>query len=179
MYDSLAIAAELQGICHETSTILANIECMLPVMGRIRIAVRNNHLDNTDTVEKSALPVLVHVVGADIGDDDTLTVVEADVHLVVGPRQLVAADLEGNTLRLGDIDRLQAVVNISIADELREIVVLLERDGSPLAVDSAHVNTEHLLALGVGDNGEIQRVGILVVELGGPVVDQTLLQTAI
>jgi hypothetical protein len=33
-------------------------------------------------------------VGADIGDDDTLAVVEANVHLEVGPGELVATDLE-------------------------------------------------------------------------------------
>lgn len=176
---TLAVTTQLQGVGHETGTVLADIESVLLVVRLLGAAVGDDHLDDGDTVEQSALAVLVHVVGANIGDDDTLAVVEADVHLVVGPRQLVAADLEGNTLRLGDVDRLEAVVDISIANELGEVVVLLERNGNALAIYRANVNAKDLLGLGVGDHGEIQRMGVLVVKLRGTVVSQTLLETAL
>lgn len=118
-------------------------------------------------------------MGADVGDDDTLAVVEADVHLVVGPRQLVAADLEGDTLGLGDVDGLEAVVVVLVADKLGEEVVLLQRGSSALAVDKADIDTQNLFLLGIGHHAEVQWVSVLVVELGVAVVDETLLETAV
>jgi hypothetical protein len=40
------------------------------------------------------------------GKDNTFTVVEANVHLEVGPGELIAADLERDTLGLGEISVL-------------------------------------------------------------------------
>jgi hypothetical protein len=101
------------------------------------------------------------------------------VHLVVSPLQLVAADLEGNTLGLGDINGLQAVVDVSVADEIGQVVVLLERHSSALTVDVANIDAKNLLGLGIGDHAEVKRVGVLVVELGVTVVGETLLETTL
>lgn len=176
---TLAITTQLEGVGHETSTVLTNIEGVLLVVGALGAAVGDNHFDDTDTVEKSTLAVLVHVVGADVGDDDTLAVVEANVHLEVGPRQLIAADLEGDTLRLGDVDRLEAIVVVLVANEFRKVVVLLEGNSSALAIYQTNINAEDLLSLGISHDSEVERVGVLVVKLGGTVISETLLQTAL
>lgn len=176
---TLAITTQLQGVGHETGTILTNVEGVLLVVRLLGAAVGDNHLNNGDTVEQSALAVLVHVVGANIRDDNTFTVVEANVHLVVGPRQLVATDLEGDTLGLSDVNGLEALVVVLIANKVGKEVVLLQRGSSALAVDEANVNTQNLLLLGIGNNAEIQRVSVLVVELRVTVVNQTLLETAV
>lgn len=176
---TLAVTAQLERVGHQAGAILADVESVLLVVRLLGAAVGNDHLDDGDTVEQGALAVFVHVVGADVGDDNTLAIVEADVHLVVGPEELVAADLEGHTLGLGDVDGLQAVVVVLVTNEFREVVVLFERHGSALAIHVADINAEDFFGLGVGHDGKVQGMGVLVVKLGGPVVSETLLKTAL
>lgn len=106
MDDALAVTSKLQRVGHQTSAVLANIKGMLPVVRRVRVAVGHNHLNHTDAVEESALALLVVIVNTDIGEDDTLTVVEANVHLVAGPRNLIPIHLERDTFGLGNVNGL-------------------------------------------------------------------------
>lgn len=179
MDGAFAVTSQLQRVGHQTSTVLADIKGVFLVVRLLGTAVGNNHLDDTDAVEESSLAVFIHVVGTYVGNDNTLAVVEADVHLVVGPGQLVATNLEGDALRLSDIDGLESLMVVLVADELGQVVVFLERDRSALAVDVANIDAEHLLGFGVGHDGEVERVGVLVVEIGVSVVGQALLQTAL
>lgn len=149
------------------------------MMGLLGAAIRDNHLNDTDAVEESAITILVGVTHADVGDDNTLAIVEANVHFVSRPRQLIASNLERHTLGLRDIDRFQLVMLVLVANKLGEVVVLGHGHGGPLAIDITDVNTEDLLALGVGNDGEVERMGVLVVECTVAVVGQTLLQTTL
>lgn len=49
------------------------------------VTIWHHHFHHTNAVEQLALTLLVHVVHAHIGQDDTFTVVESDVHLVPSP----------------------------------------------------------------------------------------------
>lgn len=176
---TLAVTSQLERVGHQTSSILTNVKCVLPVVRRIRVAVRNNHLDNADTVEECALTVLVVVLHADIGEDNTLAVVEANVHLVARPRDLVAVHAERNALGLGDVDGLERAVDVVLADKLRHVVMRGERNLCSLAIDIADIDGENLLLLCVHDNGKVQWVRILVVVRRGAVIHQTLLKTSL
>lgn len=168
---ALAVAAERQRVAHEARAVLAHVEGVLLVVGRAGVAVGDDHLDDADAIEEGALPLLVLVKDPDVGEDDALAVVEADVHLVAGPRQLVAAHAERDALGLGDIDRLQPVVAVAGREELWGVVVLGQRRLGALAVNVADVDGEHDLLLGVDDDGEVERVGVLIVVGRVAVVD--------
>ena len=106
MNSTLAVAAQFQGICHVTGTILTHVKGVLPVVRGFRVTIRNNHLDNANTVKQGTIAVLVRVMHSDVGDNNTLTVVEANVHFVSSPGELIASYLERHTLGLGNINRL-------------------------------------------------------------------------
>jgi len=160
---SLAVTACLQRVGHQTHAILANIECMLPVVRKIRIAVRDDHLGNTEAIEHHAASLLVHVVDRHIRDNDSFTVVKSDVHLVARPGKLVAVHGERDALGLGDIDGLEPVKDIAILQEFGKEVVRLSRHRHSLPVDSADIDTENFFLLGVDDHAEVKRMGVLVV----------------
>lgn len=178
-YHTLAVTSQLEGVGHETGTILTDIESVLLVMGSLGVSVGDDHLDNTNAVEEGTLAALVLVLETDVGEDDALAVVEANVHLVAGPEDLVAAEAERDTLGLGDADGLQLAVNVVILDELGKVVVLLKRDLGSLAVDAADVDGEDLLGLGIDDDGKVERVSILVVKRAVAEVGETLLETTL
>ena len=54
-----------------------------------------------------------------------------------------------------------------------------QRSSGPLAIYILHIDTQNLLALGIGNDSKVQGMGVLVVELGVAVVGQTLLETAL
>lgn len=176
---TLAITSQLERVGHQTSTILTDVESVLLVVRRFGVTVGNHHLDDTDAVEQSALSLLVLILHADVGEDNTLAVVEANVHLVPGPRDLVAAHAEGHALGLGDVDGLEGAVDVVVADELGHVVVRGERHLGALSVDVADVDGQDLLLLGVDDDGEVKGMSVLVVVGRGSVVGETLLQTTL
>ena len=176
---ALAIAAQLQGVGHQTRPVLTHVKGVFLVVRFLRGTVWNHHLNHANAVEQRAVAVLVGVVHRDIRDHDTLAVVEANVHLVAGPRELISAHLERHTLRLGDVNRLQLIVLVLVTDEFRKIVVFGQRHGSPLAIDVADINAQDLFPFGVGNDGKVQRMRVLVVEGVVAVVGQTLLKTAL
>jgi len=176
---ALAITSELQRVGHETGTILTDVESVLLVVRRVGVTVGNDHLDDTDTVEESALAVLMLILHANIRQNNTFTVVKSNVHLVASPRNLISSHAERNALGLGDVDRLQSAINVVLANKLGHVVVRGERNLCSLTVDVADINSEDLLLLSIDHDGEIQRVRILVIVGRSAIVHQTLLETAL
>lgn len=70
-------------------------------------------------------------------------------------------------------------MDVAVADELGQVVVLGHGHGGALAVDEADVDGQDLLLVRVEHDAEVEGVGVLVVELGGAVVGQPLLQAAV
>lgn len=176
---ALAVASQLERVGHETGAVLAHVKGVLLVVRGIRVAVGHNHLDNRDAVEERTLAVLVGVVDGHVGNDNALAVVEANVHLVAGPGKLVAADLERHALGLRNVNGLEHIRLVAVGNEIRQKVVRDEGGGGALAVDVGNVDGNDLGRVGVGNNGNIQRVGVLVVQLRVAVVHKTLLQSAL
>lgn len=176
---TLAITSQLERVGHQTGTILTNVESVLLVVRRLGVTVGNHHLDDTDAVEQGALSLLVLILHADVGQNNTLAVVEANVHLVPGPRDLIAAHAEGHALGLGDVDGLEGAVNVVVTDKLGHVVVRGERHLGALSVDVADVDGKDLFLLGVDDDGEVEGVSVLVVVGRSSVVGETLLQTTL
>lgn len=141
MDGTLAIAAQFQRVRHETGAVFTDVKGVLLVMRRIGAAIRDNHLGHTDAVKQSTITVLVGVVHPDVGDHNTLTVVEANVHFISSPRELIASHLERHALRLGDINGLQPVVHVAVANEFGKVVVFGQGHGGPLAIHIANVDT--------------------------------------
>src|SRR5271156_1034019 len=114
----------------------------------------------------------------DVRQDDALAVVETNMHLVPSPGEFVAIHMERNTLWLCNINGLELVHLVAAADELWEIVVFFHGNWSSLTIYVTNVDAEHFLRFCVDNDSEIQGVGILVVEISGTVIRQSLLKAA-
>lgn len=76
---TFAITSKSKRICHESCTILTEIESVFSSMWEIRTSVRDDHLSDRQTPEQwSDIAV---IVVCDVIQDNTLTVVETDVKL--------------------------------------------------------------------------------------------------
>ncbi|KAL3297408.1 primary-amine oxidase [Colletotrichum asianum] len=144
--DTLAITTKLEGVGHEARAILAHVEGMLAVVGRVRVAVGNDHLDHTDAVEE--VPLTPLIVNADVRKNDTLAVVKANMHLQSRPEELATMDLERDALGLSDIDGLELIL-VTLADEFGQIVVLLQRDLGPLAIHESDIDSQDFSLFGI------------------------------
>ncbi|KAI6749781.1 hypothetical protein HG531_007046 [Fusarium graminearum] len=154
---SLAVTSQFQRVGHETGSILTNVESVLAVVRRIGVAVGNDHLYNTDSVEE----------------------VEANVHLVSSPGDFIAAHAEGHALGLCDVDGLESAIDVILANELGHVVVGSKRNLGSLAVDETNIHSENLFLLGIENDGKVQRVSVLVVIGRSTVVHQALLKTSL
>lgn len=125
----LAVAAKRETIRKVTSTVLAKVKGVLAVMRKIGVTATHlhrqqsgsgsgevqaiearllwhDHLRKRHPVEDGTLGPLV--VECDVVEDKTFPVVEADVELPILPLHLTprATDIEGDALRLGDLEGL-------------------------------------------------------------------------
>ena len=173
---TLAVAAQRQTVRHVAASILAQVERVFTLMRVLRVSVGNHHLGERQTVEHRADVALVII--CDVIEHDTLAVVEANVDVPVLPVDDASVHLEGDTLGLGYVDRLQiGSVATFLLDRFGVVIV-----GSGLAERSSHrrnVNVNDLLCLGIVDRAKIQGKGVLRVIDMGTVVHECLLQANI
>src|SRR5277367_4427221 len=106
----------------------------------------------------------------DVRQDDTLAVVETNMHLVPGPGEFVAIHMERHTLWLRDVNGLELVHLVAASDELWQIVVFFHGNCGSLTIYATNVDAEHFLRFCVDNDSEIQGMGILVVEISGTVI---------
>ena len=157
---SFTVTAQGKAVCHVPTTVLAQVERVLPVMRMFGITVRNHHLGQGKSVEDA--PLIAFVVIGNIVQNYTFAVIEADVYLPILPFNDASVDLERHTFWLSDIDRLQilAVSSISFYG-CRMIVVgwrLIDRSS-----DMGNVDVGDFLGVGVEDGREVEGERVLAV----------------
>lgn len=171
---ALAVAAESEGVGHVTAAVLAEVESVFALVRVIGVTVWDDHLGEGETVEAVTHGALV--VELDVGEDDTLTVVEADVGGPVLPLDGAAIHLEGHALGLGDLDWLEVVAEATLGLDGFGMVVdwwgLVQR-----ATNWWDVDVDDGLGVGAVDGAEVEGVGVLGVVWVWAVVHQRLLQS--
>jgi hypothetical protein len=104
MNGTLAVAAQGETVGHIPTTILTEIKSVLSLVRVLGVTIRNNHLRKGESPEDRADIALV--VECDIVQYDTLAVIKSNVDIPVLPVNTSAIYLEGNSLWLGNVDRL-------------------------------------------------------------------------
>jgi hypothetical protein len=160
MNSSFAVASKRKTVSHVTTTVLAQIKCMFPLVRVLRISVRDNHLCQRQSIEYGSLGAFV-VVG-DVIENNSLLVVETDMNLELLPLDHSALDLERNTFWLGDVDWFDIG---SVADFFfyaGSMIVIWFRLAN-WSSDFWDINVNDLLLVGVKDRTEIEREGVLAI----------------
>lgn len=80
---------------------------MLALMGMLRIPIRHDHLSQAQPVKDRSMPSLDAVIYGDVVENDTFTVVEADVQVPVLPVEFATSKGEGYTFWLCDVEGLE------------------------------------------------------------------------
>ena len=130
---------------------------MVRVLG---IAIGDDHFGEGETVEDASIDAFV-VVG-DVVKDDALAVIEADVDFPILPFDEAVLDGEGDTFRLGDIDRFEVFAVSTFGFDGCWVVIV----GSGLIDGPAYwrdVDVYDFLLVAVIDGGKVERVGVLTV----------------
>ena len=169
----LTIAPKSKAIGHVTTSVLAQIKSVFPVMRMLRVAVWYHHLRQRKSVEDASLVAFV-IVG-DVVQHDALAVIETDVNLPVLPFNDSSIDLEGNSFRLSDIDRLQILAITTFCFNCSDVVIIRRC----LVDRSSHwrdIDVDNLLSIAVEYRSEVQGIGVLAVVDMRPVVHQSLLK---
>jgi hypothetical protein len=121
-------------------------------------------------------PHVSAVVESDIGQDDALPVVEADVEVPFLPVDGAAVQFERHTFGLGDVNWLEIIPEANLF--LDGLVIKIGRrcfvEGSAFF---GNVNVNDLLCLDVENGAKVERVSILKVVDAGSVVHQSLLKS--
>lgn len=89
---AFAVAAEGEAVSHIATTVFTEIEGVFTVMGVFGVTVGDYHFGEGEAVEDASFGAFV-VVG-DVVEDDTFTVVEADVDFPVLPVDDAAVDFK-------------------------------------------------------------------------------------
>jgi hypothetical protein len=168
---------------------------MLAVVRVIGVAVRHDHLGERDAPEylvarqvcslkfcrrthdeSTYRSHVATVVERNIGQYDTLSVVEANVEVPFLPIDSAAIQLEGHAFRLGDMDRLEVIseANLLLNEFMIEVGGRCCVERSALLRD---VNVNDLLCLNVEDGAEVERVGVLQIIDAGSVIHDSLLKS--
>lgn len=169
----LAVAPQRQAIGHVATSILSEIKGMFPLVRVFRVAVWDHHLCQRETVEDRTNMALV--VECDVVQNNSLAVVKADMDIPVLPCNFPALDLERDTLRLSDVNRLDIVSEAAFLLHCGRVVIAR---GSLANRPShwGHVDVDDLLGLCVVDGAEVQWEGVLGVVDVRAVVHKSLLQ---
>jgi hypothetical protein len=156
---------------------------MLTVVRVIGVAVRHDHLGERDAPEYLVARQVCSLKfcrrthdESNIGQYDTLSVVEANVEVPFLPIDSAAIQLEGHAFRLGDMDRLEVISEANLL--LNEFMI--EVGGRCCVERSAllrNVNMNDLLCLNVEDGAEVERVGVLQIIDAGSVIHDSLLKS--
>lgn len=157
----------------------------------VRMAIRHYHLRERDSPEHlfDGISLMFYpasldtahrsnrppVVESYIRENDSLPVVESDVEVPLLPVNGPAIHSEAHTLRLGDVDRLEVIAKTRLS--LRGLgVVVRGRSGVERSSDFRNINVHDLLGLDVVYGAKVQRIRILHVINGRPVIHECLLQ---
>jgi hypothetical protein len=170
---TLAVASQAQAVGHVATTVLAQIEGMLPLMRVFRVTVRDHHLRERQAPEDGSLSALI--IEGDVAQDDTLTVVEANMNLPLLPAQSASINREGDTLGLGDVDRLEIGTETTLSLNCCSVVVV---GSGPVdrSSDGRDINVDDLLGVGVEDGAEVEGEAVLAVVDVRAVVHESLLK---
>ena len=142
---------------------LADVERVLAVPGRAGVAVGDDELGARRAVADRPHPAAVLV--ADLVQDETLALVEADAQTPLLPAHLPAVDLEARALGLDDLERTQVVAQRTHC--VGGVVPGRPRDGHLAVI----LDPDHLHRLQVDDRMETpdgMRVGIVVAVMADP-----------
>lgn len=141
-----------------------------------RIAVRDHHFGQRESVEDRPGFVLVLVEVRDVVEHNAFTVVEAHVHREVLPLNDAACDFEADALGLCNVNGFEVgTVAALFLDRLDRVVV--GRSLADRSSDLGHVNVDDFSLVRVVDGAEIQRIRVLRVVWVRAVVHQCLLQS--
>ena len=170
---TLAVTSESQAVSHVTSTVLAKVESMFPLMRVLRVSVWDNHLRERQPIKGGSL--VAFVIVRDVVEHNAFTVVEAHVDAPILPVNNTTIDLERHAFRLSDVDWLDIFPVPSLGLDRRRIIIARRSfvHGSSYRRD---IDVIDLLCLGVVDWDEVEREGILAVIWMRSVVHQALLK---
>ena len=148
-------------------------------MWMFRVAVRNDHLRQTDPPEYRTLALLVPIVEPHIVQDQPLAVIETDVEPPVQPLHLAPFHCEAHALRLSDVNGLDVVAisstgGIVLFDPIGVVVGRRGLVEGPSGL--GYVDVDDLMAVGVEDGTEVERVGVLRIVWVRAVVHEGLLE---
>ena len=111
----------------------------------------------------------------DIGENDTLSVVEANMELEVLPLHDVTSHLKRDALRLGDIDRLDGITVASSCHDILRVKVRVLHLGKRTS-NKRNINEDNFLSLSVDNRAEIKGMRVLGVIFVRSIVHEGLLQ---
>ncbi len=171
---TFAVAAKSQRVSHVSGTILADIQGVLSLVWVVRIAVRNNHLRERDPVEKRAY--IAVIVVPDVRENNSLPVVEANMHREVVPADAVAVHLKGHPFGLRDVDWLLVPHLAVLLDHVLRHVVRVRDADVDFPPPVRNIDVYDLLQVHVHNRAEIERMRKVRIVLVVPVVHQCLLE---
>ncbi|EEQ41672.1 hypothetical protein CLUG_05799 [Clavispora lusitaniae ATCC 42720] len=179
---TLTVTSKSKRVGTVSRTILTNVQSMLSLVREVRTTVRHNHLRQRDSVEERSDVTMV-VVGH-VRQNNTLSVVEANVEAEVGPFHNVAVHLERHTFWLGHIVR--SVVSSETrwvfgSSKLLSNVLRVERRVLVLGHLSSsvwNIDVHNLTLVHVHNRAEVQWVRVLRVILVRTPVHQSSLKTS-
>ena len=170
---ALAVAAQCEGVGHVAAAVLAQIESVFALVRAFGVAVGDDHFGERHAPECGS--DFAAVVVCDIRQNNTFSVVEADVDGPVLPLEGAAVDAEGDSFGLGDVQRLDVCAESGLfLDRFGVVVVRLGL--VEWSADFRHVDVHNGLGVGVEYRAEVQRVCVLRIVLVRAVVHQSLLQ---
>ena len=126
---------------------------MLPLVRVFWVSVRNHHLGQRQSVENRSNVALV-IVG-DVVEDDSFLVIESNMNIPVLPVNDSSIDLEGDPLRLCDIDRLD-IRPVSIFGFDARWVVVVGLGLIDWSADLGDINVDNFLLVGVENWAEVE-----------------------
>lgn len=159
MNDTLTIATKSKRVGHVASSIFAQIEGMLSLMGMFRVAIWYHHLSERQPMENRSKVAMV--VKLNVVENNALSIIEANVKLEVLPIHYVSIQLKVNTLWLGDGDRLDWVPESSSRLDIFWIEIGMGDVLLDWSTDRRNINVDNAFLIGIKNGGEVEWVRIL------------------
>lgn len=170
--NTFTIASKRKTIRHTTSTVFPEVKGMLPVMGILRVPVRDDHLRQRQTVENASFIALVVV--RDIIQNNAFPIVEANMNFPVLPFNNPAINSKRDTLGLSNVDWFQIFPVTTFRFNCCGMIIIGRRlaDRSP---NGGNIDVNNFLRICIKDGGKIQRICVLTVIDMRSIIHQGLL----
>lgn len=171
---ALAVTAQAKRVCHVATSVLSQIEGMLPLMRMFRVAIRHNHFGQREPPE--CVPFSTLIVERNVGKNKSFAVVEANVQFPVLPAYVPAIHCKRDSFWLSNVDWLQILPEPTLFFNGRRMVVVRWRLVNHSS-DRGNIDVNNFLCIRVVDRAKIERVAVLAVVDVWAVIHECLLKT--